>query len=496
MVLLTGGQLSVEQVHAIAVLGERAEITEEAQRGMMLSRAVVERLAAGDQAVYGVNTGVGLLADVRISADELEQLQRNIVRSHAAGVGPPLDRAVVRAMMSIRANVLAKGCSGIRPVVAGRLCDLLNHGVTPVVPSRGSAGASGDLAPLAHMALVLIGEGEAEVDGVRLRGADALSRAGIEPLTLQAKEGISLVNGTQAMLAIGCLALLDGETLADTADLICAMSLDALKGTPRAFDPRIHEARPHPGQVTSAANLARTLEGSEIRMSHIACRHVQDAYTLRCAPQVHGAVRDTLSAARRVFEIELNSVTDNPLVFGEEILSGGNFHGEPLALNLDYLAIALTVLSGFCERRIDRLVNPSLNEGLPPFLANHAGLESGFMMLQVTAASLVAENRVLSHPASPGSITTSGNKEDFVSMGMTAALKLEQVIENTRAVLAIEALTASRGLDCLRPLRSSAVIEAARERVRGVSPEWTEDRSLAEDIRKVSELIRGRGLCG
>jgi histidine ammonia-lyase len=496
MVTLTGAQLSVEQVHRVAVLGESAGIAQDASQAMRASRAVVERLAAGDQAVYGVNTGVGLLADVRISADELEQLQRNIVRSHAVGVGPPLNRAVVRAMMTIRANVLARGCSGIRPVVAERLCDLLNHGITPMVPSRGSAGASGDLAPLAHMALVLIGEGDAEVDGVPMKGAEALSRAGIAPLTLQAKEGISLVNGTQAMLAIGCLALLDGETLADTADLVCAMSLDALKGTPRAFDPRIHEARPHPGQMTSAANLARFLEGSQIRMSHVACRHVQDAYTLRCAPQVHGAVRDTLCAARRAFEIELNSVTDNPLVFGDEILSGGNFHGEPLALNLDFLAISLTALSGFSERRIDRLVNPSLNEGLPPFLANHAGLESGFMMLQVTAAALVAENRVLSHPASTGSITTSGNKEDFVSMGMTAALKLEQVVRNTRTVLAIEALAAARGLDCLRPLRSSAVIESARERVRGVSPEWTGDRSLAEDIRKVTDLIRGRGLCG
>jgi histidine ammonia-lyase len=489
MVTLTGDGLSVEQVHAVAARGERVRIGEEAHSRMLRSRAVVERLAAGDAAVYGVNTGVGLLADVRISPDELEQLQRNIVRSHSVGVGPLLDRTIVRAMMLIRANVLAKGYSGIRPVVAERLCDLLNRGVTPLVPSRGSAGASGDLAPLAHMALVLIGEGEADLDGVRLEGKEALSRSGIQPLTLQAKEGISLVNGTQAMLAVGCLALLDAELLIDTADLVCAMSLDALKGTPRAFDPRIHESRPHPGQLTSAANLARFLDGSEIRMSHITCRHVQDAYTLRCAPQVHGAVRDTIAGARRTFEIELNSVTDNPLVFGEDVLSGGNFHGEPLALNLDYLAIALAVLSGFSERRIDRLVNPSLNEGLPPFLTNHAGLESGFMMVQVTAAALVAENRVLAHPASPGSITTSGNKEDFVSMGMTAALKLQQVVENTRSVLAIEALSAARGLDCLRPLRSSAMIESARDRLRNVSPEWTHDRALAGDIRRVEELI-------
>jgi histidine ammonia-lyase len=490
MVTLTGATLSLGDVQAVAARGDAVRIDQSAYARMRESRAVVERLAAGEQAVYGVNTGVGLLADVRISPDELEQLQRNLVRSHAVGVGPHLEPAAVRAMMLIRANVLAKGFSGIRPLVADRLCDLLNRGVTPVVPSRGSAGASGDLAPLAHMALVLIGEGEAFVAGQRLPGAVALARAGLEPLTLAAKEGISLVNGTQAMLAIGCLELLDAEVLADSADVVCAMSLDGLKGTPRAFDPRIHEVRPQRGQAVSAAHLERLLEASEIRMSHIACRHVQDAYTLRCAPQVHGAVRDTLAEARRVFEIELNSVTDNPLVFGDEILSGGNFHGEPLALNLDYLAIALSVLSGFSERRIDRLVNPALNEHLPPFLTGHAGLESGFMMLQVTAAALVAENRVLANPASPGSITTSGNKEDFVSMGMTAALKLQQVIENTRSVLAIEALSAARALDCLAPLRTSPPLERARAIVREVSPPWTQDRSLAPDIERVADRLK------
>ncbi len=494
MVTLDGGRLTIEEVERVAVAGEQVELAAEARSRMLASRATVERLAAGDAAVYGVNTGVGLLADVRISRDELNQLQRNIVRSHAAGVGPPLDRAVVRAMMLIRANVLAKSCSGIRPAVAERLCDLLNRGVTPVAPSRGSAGASGDLAPLAHMALVLIGEGEAELDGQRLPGAEALRRAGIEPLALEAKEGISLVNGTQAMLAIGCLALIDADVLAETADLVCAMTIDALRGTPRAFDPRLQAARPHPGQISSAANLARFLEGSEIRKSHIACRRVQDAYSLRCAPQAHGAVRDALTEARRVFSIELNSATDNPLVFGEEIISGGNFHGEPLALQLDYLAIALTILSGISERRIDRLVNPSLNEGLPPFLAGHAGLESGFMMAQVTAAALVAENRVLAHPASPGSITTSGGKEDFVSMGMTAALKLRDVVFNTRCVLAIEAITAARALDCLAPMRSSPVIEKARTRLRAAAPEWKRDQPLAGQIEGVAALIAARGL--
>jgi histidine ammonia-lyase len=385
MVLLDGNSLTIAQVAAVARTAEPVGIAPHAIAAMERSRAVVERLAAGDDPVYAVNTGVGLLSDVRVPLEDLETLQRNVVRSHSVGVGDPLGRAETRAMMLIRANVLAKGFSGIRPVVAERLGDLLNRGVTPVVPSRGSVGASGDLAPLAHMALVLIGEGEAIFEGQRRRGAEALSRAGLAPLSLQSKEGISLLNGTQAMLAIGCLELDQSERLARAADVICAMSLDGLKGTPRAFDPRIHDIRPHPGQRQSAANLLRLLEGSQIRESHITCRRVQDAYSLRCAPQVHGAVRDTLAEARRVFEIELNSVTDNPLVIGDEILSGGNFHGEPLAFALDYLAIAMTALAGISERRIDRLVNPALNEDLPPFLATHPGLESGFMMIQVTA---------------------------------------------------------------------------------------------------------------
>jgi histidine ammonia-lyase len=449
----------------------------------------VERLAATDAPVYGVNTGVGLLADVRVPQADLEQLQRNVIRSHAAGVGDPLARDEVRAMMLIRANVLAKGFSGIRPVVAERLCQMLAHGVTPVVPSQGSVGASGDLAPLAHMALVLMGEGEAEFGGRRMPGREALRLGGIEPLGLASKEGISLVNGTQAMLAIGCLELAAAEILIDSAEVACAMTLDALRGTPRAFDPRLHAIRPHPGQLTSAEHLSRLLEGSEIRASHASCRRVQDAYSLRCAPQVHGAVRDTLAEARRVFSIELNSATDNPLVFDEEVLSGGNFHGEPLAFQLDYLAIALSALSGISERRIDRLVNPALNEDLPPFLARHPGLESGLMMAQVTAAALVAENRVLATPASPGSITTSGNKEDFVSMGMTAALKWKRVVRNTRAVLAIEALTAARALEFLRPLKTSAPLERARDRVRAVCIAWEGDHALSGDIAALEKLI-------
>jgi histidine ammonia-lyase len=492
---LDGSHLTIEDVCTVAnARTADVPLAAAALEKMRRSRDLIDRLAAGDAPIYAVNTGVGLLANVRIPREDLDQLQRNVIRSHAAGVGDPLPREVVRAMMLIRANVLAMGFSGIRPAVAEGLCGLLARGVTPVVPSQGSVGASGDLAPLAHMALVLIGEGEAELDGVVYAGGEGLARAGLRAIELHPKEGISLINGTQAMLAIGCLELQAAERLADTADVICAMTLDALRGTPRAFDQRIHQARPHPGQTQSAARLRQLLEGSEIRQSHIECRRVQDAYSLRCAPQVHGAVRDALAEARRVFAIELNSATDNPLVFGDEILSGGNFHGESLAFQLDFLAVALNALAGISERRVDRLVNPALNEELPAFLAGRPGLESGLMMAQVTAASLVAENRVLAHPASTGSITTSGNKEDFVSMGMTSATKFQRIVRNTRAVLAIEALTAARGLDLLAPLKSSPLLEEARERIRSVSPPIEGDRPFYRDIRAIEELLSGTEL--
>jgi histidine ammonia-lyase len=489
MLLLDGDSLTLEQLEAAACRGEPVGIASEAIEKMIRSRAVVERLAAGDEAVYGINTGVGKLADVRIPAGDLEALQCNLVRSHACGTGEPLGAEEARAMMLLTANALAKGLSGTRPLVAERLCALLNARVTPVVPSRGSVGASGDLAPLAHVALVLIGEGEAFFNGTRCRGAEALRLAGIDPLTLAAKEGISLMNGTHGMLAVGSLQLRAAEILADAADFIAAMTVDSLRGTPRAFDPRLHAARPHPGQARSAANMRRLLEGSHIRESHLACKRVQDSYSLRCAPQVHGAVREALAEARRVFSIELNSATDNPLVFGDEVVSGGNFHGQPLALALDAMAVALAALAGVSERRVDRVVNPLLNEDLPPFLASHAGLESGFMMAQVSAAALVAEIRVLATPASTSSLPTDGNKEDYVSMGMTAALKLKQVVAHARTVLAIEALCAARALDLLEPLRSSPPIEAARARLREVSPRWEADRPLAPDIEAVSEWL-------
>jgi histidine ammonia-lyase len=486
---LDGKNLTVETVSAVARGKEPVQLAASAVAAMDRSREFIDRMAAGDDPIYAVNTGVGLLADARIPRQDLDQLQRNVIRSHCAGVGQPLAREVVRAMMLVRANVLALGFSGIRPLVAQRLCDLLNHGVTPLVPSQGSVGASGDLAPLAHMALVLIGEGEAEFQGGILPGAEALARAGLQPIELHPKEGISLINGTQAMLAVGCLELEAARVLADTADVVGALTLDALRGTPRAYDARIHAARPHPGQIACARRIERLLEGSEIRQSHIACRRVQDAYSLRCVPQVHGPVRDALEEARRVFSIELNSATDNPLVFDGEIRSGGNFHGESLAFQLDFLAIALAALAGISERRIDRLVNPALNEELPPFLAGRPGLESGLMMVQVTAASLVAENRVLAHPASTGSITTSGNKEDFVSMGMTSATKLQAIVRNTRNVLAIEALAAARAVDLLAPLKTSPLLERARARIREVSPPIEGDRPFYRDIAALERLI-------
>jgi histidine ammonia-lyase len=405
----------------------------------------------------------------------------------------------------------------VRAVVIDTLCEMLNRGVTPFVPSQGSVGASGDLAPLAHLALAMIGEGECTSEdekGARIPSADALKRAQIKPLVLEAKESISLINGTQAMLAVGTLALLAAETLVDSADVLGGLACDALQGTDVAFDERIHKARPHSGQIQSAANLRKMLEGSQIRESHRNCGRVQDAYSLRCIPQVHGAVRDTLAHCRQVFEIEANAAVDNPLVFvkdkahvgtaapgrpGEQsspevsgvVISGGNFHGEPLAFALDFLAIALSALAGISERRIERLVNPALSEGLPPFLAQGAGLNSGFMMAQVAAAALVSENKVLAHPASVDSITTSGNKEDYVSMGMTAANKLKRVVENTRNVLAIEAAAAAQAIDFLAPLKTSRRGQAAHAAIRSVCPTVEKDRVMYKDFARIAELIAG-----
>jgi histidine ammonia-lyase len=455
------------------------------------ARTVVDNLVANNETAYAITTGVGKLSDVRIAPEQIRELQVNLVRSHSVGVGELLAEAETRALMLLRANSLAKGYSGVRPVVIDTLCEMLNRGVHPVIPSQGSVGASGDLAPLAHLALTLIGEGEAVFEGNRMASAEAMNKAQIAPLVLEAKEAISLMNGTQGMLAVGTLALVAASILVDSADVIGALSLDALHGTDAAFDERIHKARPHPGQIRTAGNLRRMLEGSQIRESHRACSRVQDAYSLRCMPQVHGAVRDALAHCREVFEIEMNSAVDNPLVFTDNgaIISGGNFHGEPLAFALDFLAIALSALAGISERRLERLVNPALNEGLPPFLAAEAGLNSGFMMAQVTAAALASENKVLAHPASVDSITTSGNKEDYVSMGMTAAIKLKKVVQNTTNVLAIEAMAAAQALDFLVPLKTSPRGQKAYGAIRKVSPPVEKDRVLAEDFARVAEVL-------
>lgn len=504
---INGNDLSLEAVREVAVDFRPVLLAPDARQKVDQARAVVEELVGGNQASYAITTGVGKLSDVRIAADQIRALQVNLVRSHAVGVGDPLSLAETRAMMLLRANSLAKGYSGVRPVVIDRLCEMLNRKVTAFVPSQGSVGASGDLAPLAHLALVLIGEGEClEEGGRRVAAAEALRQAQIAALVLEAKEAVSLINGTQTMLAIGTLALLAAEVLVDSADVIGSLTLDALRGTDVAFDERIQRARPHPGQLKTAANLRRMLEGSQIRESHRECGRLQDAYSLRCIPQVHGAVRDTLGHCREVFEIEANSAVDNPLVFAShvdrstaagdlpvsgssEVLSGGNFHGEPLAFALDFLAIALSALAGISERRIERLVNPSLNEELPPFLAPGAGLNSGFMMPQVTAAALVSENKVLAHPASVDSITTSGNKEDYVSMGMTSALKLRGIVENTRNVLAIEAMTAAQALDFRSPLKTGKRGQRAHAMIRSVSRSMETDRAMYRDFAAIAELI-------
>jgi histidine ammonia-lyase len=495
---LNGNDLTLDAVREVAVERRPVLLGPDAREAVQKARAVVDKLVQENKVAYAITTGVGKLSDVRIAGDQIRELQVNLVRSHSAGVGQPLPVAETRAMMLLRANSLAKGFSGVRPLLIDALCEMLNRGVTPIVPSQGSVGASGDLAPLAHLALALIGEGECWHEGNRIAAADALQRAQIKPVVLEAKEAISLINGTQAMLGVGSLAQLAAETLVDSADVIGTLSLDALQGTDAAFDERIHRARPHPGQLRTAENLRRLLAGSQIRESHRDCVRVQDAYSLRCIPQVHGAVRDTLAHCRSVFETELNSAVDNPLVFlkdpklqdGEgDIISGGNFHGEPLAFALDFLAIALTALAGISERRLERMVNPSLSEGLPAFLAPGAGLNSGFMMAQVTAAALVSENKILAHPASADSITTSGNKEDFVSMGMAAALKLQRVVENARYVLAIEAIAAAQAIDFLAPLKTSKPGQAAHAAIRSVCPFVEKDRVLAGDFTRVAELI-------
>jgi histidine ammonia-lyase len=491
---LNGQRLSLAQIHSVASGQEQVALSSAARARAAASRRVVERIIAEGQTVYGINTGFGRLSDVRVEPDELRDLQLNLVRSHACGLGPPLSIPEARAMLLLRANVLALGYSGCRAILIEKLIEMLNSGVTPVIPEKGSVGASGDLAPLAHLALAVIGEGEAFYENERRSGADALKHAGIESLQLEAKEGIALLNGTQAMAAVGGLALYRAERVARLADVAGAMSLEALKGTPVAFDERIHAARPHPTQLEVAQHLRELLSESEIRESHVENDpRVQDAYSLRCMPQVHGAVRGVLAHARDIVETETGSATDNPLVFAEsgDVLSGGNFHGAPLALAFDYAAMAVTDLMSITERRIDRLVNPDANEHLPPFLTSHPGAASGFMMMQIVAASLLNEAKVLAHPSSIDNIPTDGGKEDHVSMGMTGAVKLRQIVELAEHITAIELICAAEGLEYRAPLQPGRGVRQAYEIVRRKVPRLTSDRAMSSEIENIAEAIRG-----
>ena len=491
---LDGESLTLEQFRSVALDGRGATWGSEARFRVRSAREVVERAVASDAAVYGVNTGFGNLANVRIDRADLATLQERLVLSHAAGVGEPLSEPAVRGMLVLRANTLARGYSGVREEIVDGLLALLNRELHPVVPSRGSVGASGDLAPLAHLALPLIGRGEVFHRGRRRPAREALADEGIAPLVLAPREGLGLINGTQATTSLLALAALESRRLVRVADLVGALATDAFRGTDSAFDARVHSVRAHPGQRESAENLWRLMVGSEIRDSHrVDDVRVQDPYSFRCMPQVHGATRDVLGDVERKLAIEMNSATDNPLVFahadGEsEMLSGGNFHGQPMALAADFLAIAMAELGSISERRAEKLTNDAFS-GLPPFLAENAGLNSGFMMAQVTAAALASENKTLCHPASVDSIPTSADKEDHVSMGMWAALKATQVVANVRRILAIELLAAAQGVDLLRPLRSSAPLEALHAALRTRVPKWDQDREMAPDLEAADRFL-------
>jgi histidine ammonia-lyase len=490
---LTGDALTIADVWEVAVDGAPAALAPSAAERMQAARALVDEVAHSDSHhTYGVNTGFGRFVSREIPEALASELQLRLLRSHACGVGEPYPREIVRAALLLRVNTLAKGYSGARVELAELLVGCLERNVLPRVPSRGSVGASGDLAPLAHLALPLVGEGQAVVDGELLNGAAALRAVGLEPIRLASKEGLSLVNGTQFMAAMASLGVVRARRLAATADLACALSLEALQGSRTSFLPAIHRARPLKGQQESAENVWRLLDGSAIIESHRWCDKVQDAYALRCAPQVHGACRDLLDYVEATVTVELNAATDNPLVLVDEgqIVSAGNFHGQPLAFALDALAIAMAELASISERRVERLVNPSLSDGLPPFLIEEGGLNSGFMIPQYVAAALVSENKVLAHPASVDSIPTSAGQEDHVSMGNAAGLKALRVLDNAERALAIELLAGTQAIEFLAPLQPGAGVRAVHDAVRSRSPRLTEDRSLSGDIELVAEAIR------
>jgi histidine ammonia-lyase len=492
--LLNGDDLTIEDVWAVAVDGAPAGLSDAGRTKMAAARELVDRAASesSGEHTYGINTGFGRFVSKEIPHELSEELQLRLLRSHACGVGEPYADEIVRAAMVLRANALAKGFSGARVETVELLLECLNRGVLPVVPSRGSVGASGDLAPLAHLALPLVGEGSARYEGELLSGVDALARAGLERVRLQAKEGLSLVNGTQFMAAVGALGLVRARRVAKTADIVCALSLEALQGSRVSFMPEIQALRPLRGQAASAANVLRLLEGSAINAAHRWCDKVQDAYSLRCAPQVHGASRDLLAYVEQTVAVEVNAATDNPLVLVDtgELVSNGNFHGQPVALALDSMALALAEFASISERRVERLVNPSLSDGLPAFLTHDGGLNSGFMIPQYVAAALVSENKVLCHPASADSIPTSAGQEDHVSMGNAAGLKCWTVLGHVELALAIELLAAAQGVEFLAPLEAGAGAKAAHDFVRTLSPTVVEDRSLGADIELVAESIR------
>jgi histidine ammonia-lyase len=487
---ITGTDLPIEEVERVALGGVNVELTDSARERIAAARAVVDRAESDELSTYGLNTGVGRFVDTHIPAGMTAELQKRVLRSHAAGVGAPYPDEVVRAAHLLRINTLALGYSGVRVELVERMVAMLDAGVLPFVPARGSVGASGDLAPLSHLCLPLVGEGKAFVDGELLPAADALAKAGLEPIELASKEGLSLINGTQFMTAMGIVFGLRARRLMRMADLIAALSVEALRGSDQPFLPQIHELRPHAGQKTSAANMYAAMQGSTISDSHRWCDRVQDAYSLRCAPQVHGASRDALEHALRTFQIEAQAVTDNPLVFPEEDLlrSNGNFHGQPCAISLDLMAIAVAEVANISERRVERLVNPTMS-GLPAFLVAEGGLNSGYMIAQYTAAALVSENKVYTHPASVDSIPTSAGQEDHVSMGNHAGLKLLPVLENAERVLAIELLCATQGVDFLAPRRPGVGTRALHAAVRERVPYLEADRILNDEIELVTALV-------
>lgn len=490
-ILLGMDGMSLEDLVAIAREGAKVRLTRESEGRLLNARKLIEKWVQEERAIYGVTTGFGALSDATISKEETRRLQENVLMSHAAGVGDILDNETVRAVMALRIKDLARGHSGIRLETVCHLIDLLNRGVCPVVPEKGSVGASGDLPPLAHLSLVLIGRGEAFYEGQRISGLEALKKCGMEPLQLEAGEGLALVNGTQMMTAIGGLSVYDSLRLSKMTDIAAAMSLEVLMGSRTEFDPRIHQVRAHPGQAAAADNMEKITRNSEIISSHKDCSRIQDAYTLRCSPQVHGASKDAITYARKVVETEMNSSTNNPLIFPEsqEFLLGGNFHGQPVALAMDFLCMALSELANISERRIERLVNPQLS-GLPAFLVSDGGLNSGFMIAQYTAASLVSENKVLSHPACVDSIPTSANKEDHVSMGSISARKCREIVKNTECVIVIELLCGAQAMDLFTNMKPGEGTLVAYRIIRDAIPHLDKDRILSKDIETMVHLMR------